>query len=126
MFVPVLQNRRGEVEILHLLPGPGCFTQKLQAGFDGRIVPEAVDADPPGEPVPAIVLDKTGEDRLERQAVERVVGLFVAHGWIGRLVGGCCRSGINIWILVGEQGVGVEFCERGDGLSGVVGRLGTL
>ena len=65
--------------MLHLLSGPRRFSKKLQAGFHGRIVLEAIDFDSIGELIPAVVLNKLYHDGFKRDAMHGVLGLLGIH-----------------------------------------------
>lgn len=64
------------VQLLHFLPRPGCFAQKLQTRSNTRVIFEAIDVYNMRHTFPAVQVDKMFEDRFQGDAVQRVVGLF--------------------------------------------------
>ena len=71
--------KRRDIQIFNLLSRPGCSAEKLQAGFHRRIILEAIDIDPLGEFIPAVVLDQPHDNALKRQPMQGVVRLLVTH-----------------------------------------------
>lgn len=67
--------KRPQVQILHLLSRPGCFTQKSQTGFYAGILFEATNVDVLAQSFPAVVRQQLLYDLLQGFAVKRVVGL---------------------------------------------------
>jgi hypothetical protein len=65
--------------LLHLLSGPGRFSEKPQAGFNGRIVLETIDSDSIGKIIPAVVFNKLYHDGLKRDSMHGVLGLVGIH-----------------------------------------------
>jgi hypothetical protein len=63
------------VQILHLLPRPGGFAQKSQAGRHAGVVAKTVHRNFDAQHFPAIVVDQVLQDHLERLAVEWI-GIF--------------------------------------------------
>ena len=68
-----------QIQILHFLPGPGCFAEKNQARFDGWIVGKAVDPDQIGQLRPAVKIDQLIQDHLQGFSVKGVVLLGGIH-----------------------------------------------
>ncbi len=60
------------IEVFYFGTGPGCFAEEFEAGLDGRVADEAVDADLVAEFVPAEGVDKMSEDFFECDAVKRI------------------------------------------------------
>ena len=67
-------------ENLYFVSSPGGFAEEVEAGFEGGIVGEAADADAVGEFVPAVFFFEAGENFLELDAVEGIVGWAVHAG----------------------------------------------
>lgn len=65
--------------MLHLLSGPRRFSEKLQAGFNRRIVLETINLDSIGEFIPAVVLNKLYDDGFKRDSMHGVLGLLGIH-----------------------------------------------
>ena len=57
------------VEVFYFGAGPGRFAKEFEAGLDGWVADEAVDADLVAEFVPAEGVDEVGEDFFESDAV---------------------------------------------------------
>ena len=55
---------------------PVCLAQKREAGFDARIHLEATDRDALPHFDPTKARDQPGEDRLQRDAVQGIVGMM--------------------------------------------------
>lgn len=72
-------RKRGNIQAFNFIPGPLGFTQKLQRRFDRRVAFEAIDIDPLRQPFPTIVFLKPCDDLFKRDAVQRVIRLFIAH-----------------------------------------------
>lgn len=68
-----------QIEGFDLFPGPWCFAQELEARIDGGILGKAVDGDLLPQPFPAIVRNQAGENHLQCDAVQRIIGLRVVH-----------------------------------------------
>src|SRR5665648_367412 len=68
-----------EVQALNFGAGPGCASQELEAGFDRRVIDETLDADAPGQTVPAVMRHQAVEHHLKGDAVQRVVDLLLTH-----------------------------------------------
>ncbi|TWT54780.1 hypothetical protein Pla22_24340 [Rubripirellula amarantea] len=83
LALPLIEADRVQVQPLNLRPRPVCRTKEFQAAVDGRFVVEAMDVDPFPQPLPAVLGDQVFQDRLERDAVQRIVGLGLVHGDIG-------------------------------------------
>lgn len=66
-----------DIKLFNLLSCPGCAAQEFQAGFDGWVAFEAVDVDVGSQSIPAELLLQSGQDLLQRDAVQGVVGLAV-------------------------------------------------
>lgn len=81
-----------EIQLLDLLPRPGCLAQEFEAGLHRGIALEAVDIDPAGKGVPAVVLDESCDDLFEGDAMEWVVDLFVMHDLGGKSLETSCRK----------------------------------
>ncbi len=71
-----------QIEGLHLFPRPRSPAQELKARIYGGIGGETVDWDFFTQRLPAVVCNQTGEDHLQGNAVQRVVGLGCGHGII--------------------------------------------
>ena len=80
----------GEIQTLHFLSGPGCFPQKVQAGFHRRVALETLNFNSGGEFVPAVVINKLHDHTLKRDAMEGVLRLLVIHP---------CRPSFARWSL---------------------------
>ena len=65
--------------MLHLLSGPRRFSEKLQAGFNGRIVLETVDFDSMSKLIPAVVFYKLYDNGFKRDSMHGVPGLLGVH-----------------------------------------------
>lgn len=64
-----------EIEHLDLFARPRRAAQELEARCDARFVIEAADVDPPSERRPAEACHQFVQDLLQREAVQRIVGL---------------------------------------------------
>jgi hypothetical protein len=60
------------VEFFYFGACPGSFAEEFEAGLDGWVADEAVDADLIAEFVPAEGVDEVGEDFFECDAVKRI------------------------------------------------------
>ena len=67
-------------EVLDLFARPRRLAKELQRRVDTRVALEAVDVDPPAEPVPAVLVHKFAQHRLKGHAMERVTGWHISHG----------------------------------------------
>lgn len=74
------RTKRLQIQPFHFASGPGGFSEELERGLHRRIILEALDVDSFGESVPSVVLLELGDHLLQGNAVEWVVGLFLAHG----------------------------------------------
>ena len=62
-----------------ILPGPG-LAKELQAGRDAGLVGEAVDSHPVRQVLEAVDVHEFRQERLQRDSVKRIPGLFIRHG----------------------------------------------
>ena len=62
-----------QVQSFNFISCPGGPSQKMQAGFDARVVIETSDADDPSQFLPAMYFYQPGQDHFQRDAVKRVV-----------------------------------------------------
>ena len=67
------------VQSLDLCPGPGGFSQELQAGFNTGVVIKTADIDLFSHFCPAIMRYQACKDQFQSDAMERVVGLLMVH-----------------------------------------------
>lgn len=63
------------VQYFDFVARPRRFAEEGKRAFHARIVFEAVDANPPRKLVPSVFVDQLFEHHLERDAVQRVVGM---------------------------------------------------
>lgn len=66
------KRSRLAVKVLDLFSRPWRTTQESQAGLNAGILGKTVDPDTTGHIFPTILLDQTGQDHLECDAVQRV------------------------------------------------------
>jgi len=79
----LLFSNGAEVEFFHFGSGPGRFSEKGQAGFDGRIVSEAFDPDSATQAFPSIFGFQVLQDGHQFDTVQGIVGLVffrLLHG----------------------------------------------
>ena len=69
-----------QIQSLHFFPGPGRFTQELQAGLDAGLILKAIDIDVLGEAFPAVYFYQVFQNSLQGFAVQGIVGLGFHHG----------------------------------------------
>jgi len=69
-----------QIQGFNFISGPGGPSQKMQAGFDARVIRKTSDADDPSQFLPAMNFYQPGQDHFQRDAVKRVVLLSVRHG----------------------------------------------
>ena len=68
--------------VFDFLAGPRGFAKELQAGFDGRIFIETIDANRKSEFLETVRLDQLDQDFLECYSVQYLMG-FIAHDSVG-------------------------------------------
>ena len=68
-----------QVQGFNFFSGPGGPSQKLEAGFDARVMSKTPDADDPSHFLPAMKFHQLGQDHFQSDAVKRVVGLLFSH-----------------------------------------------
>jgi len=68
-----------EIQQLHLLARPKVAAQEFETGGEAGVVGEAADIDLSPEFFPTIVTHQLVEDRLQRDAMKRILGLFLGH-----------------------------------------------
>jgi len=68
-----------QIQSFNLASRPGSSPQKLQAGFDARIVGKAFDPDGLAHFIPAILFHQLGKDHFKSDAVKRIFGFLVSH-----------------------------------------------
>jgi hypothetical protein len=61
--------------VFNLLARPRCFAEKREAGFHRRIELKTPDGDAPAHFAPAMPLNQLVENVLQRDAVQRIVGM---------------------------------------------------
>jgi len=71
----LLFSNGAEVEFFYFGSGPGRFSEKGQAGFNGRIVGEAFDHDSATQTFPSIPGFQVLQDGHQLDAVQGIVGL---------------------------------------------------
>jgi len=71
-FVPQIQG-------FNFFSGPEGPSQKLQAGFDARVMSKTPDADDPSHFLPAMKFYQPGQNHFQGDAVKRIVGLPPSH-----------------------------------------------
>jgi hypothetical protein len=62
-----------KIKLFNFLPGPICFSQKFQTGFDTRITVETANINPSPQLLPSVMIYQVNEYLLQRNAVERIV-----------------------------------------------------
>ena len=68
-----------QIQLFDLRSRPRRFPQELQAGLDARVIIKASDIDALPHFLPSIMLNKLGQDHFQRDTMERIFMLLVAH-----------------------------------------------
>jgi hypothetical protein len=68
-----------QIQGFNFLPGPGGPSQKLQAGFDTRVIIKTSDADDSSHFLPAMTFYQPGQNHFQSDTVKRIVGLSLSH-----------------------------------------------
>ena len=68
-----------QIQCLELSPRPGCPSKKFQTRRHAGVMGEAADADAPGHLRPADAFDQFGQHFLQRDAVKRIIDLWLGH-----------------------------------------------
>ena len=68
-----------QIQTFNFIPGPGGPSQKLQTGFDTRVIIKTPDADDSSHFIPAITFYQLGQNHFQSDAVKRIIGLLVSH-----------------------------------------------
>jgi hypothetical protein len=80
-FPRYLFTNRFQVQVFHALARPGCVPQKVQAGFDARLIVKTPDGNALRQFCPAILFNQLSKDHFERNTMQGVVGLWIRdHG----------------------------------------------
>lgn len=74
-------RERLQIQPFHLASGPGGFAEELEGGFHRGVILEALDVDAFSKPIPTVMFLQLGDHLLQGDAVKRVVGLFLTHGF---------------------------------------------
>ena len=72
-------RKRADIKLLYFFPGPGCFAQKLQAGFHRGIVLETIDVYLLCQHLPSVVIRERSDKLLQSRSVQRVIRLLILH-----------------------------------------------
>jgi hypothetical protein len=68
-----------QIQSFNFVSGPGGPSQKLQAGFNTRVIIKTSDADDFSHFLPAMNFYQPGQDHFQRDAVKRIVGFSLSH-----------------------------------------------
>jgi len=68
-----------QIQGFNFISGPGGPSQKMQAGFDARVIRKTSDADDPSQFLPAMNFYQPGQDHFQRDAVKWIVRLAFGH-----------------------------------------------
>lgn len=80
--MPLIVADRVHIQSLDLFSGPVCFPKKLQAAVDARLMVETIDFDAVTQLLPTVLVNQVLEDRFQRDAVERILWLWLIHGFL--------------------------------------------
>ena len=72
-----------QIPFLYSLAGPGRLAEKFQAGIDRRVEQKTADGDAVGQSRPTVSGDEGFENRLQVDAVKRIVGVGSQAGDYG-------------------------------------------
>jgi hypothetical protein len=64
-FVYLLVRNFGDIPVFHFFSGPGCFTEKLEAGADRWIIEKAADRDPAPHGLPSVLFNELSDSVFE-------------------------------------------------------------
>jgi hypothetical protein len=76
-----------QIQSFNLISGPGGSSQKLQAGFDTRMIIKTPDADDPSHFIPTITFYQLGQNHFQRDPVKRIFGFLVGHCSVSLIAG---------------------------------------
>lgn len=81
LLVPFLRglSRVPQVQAFHFIPGPRGFPQKLQTGFDARVIRKAPDGNGLPHLLPTILFYQPGKHHFQGDAVKRIYGFPFGH-----------------------------------------------
>ena len=68
-----------QIQGLDFFPGPGGSSQKLQTGFDTRVIIKTPYADESPHLIPAITFYQLGQYHFQRDPVKRIFGFVISH-----------------------------------------------
>ena len=63
-----------QIQGFNFFPGPGGPSQKMQAGFDARVMSKTPDADDSSHFLPTMKFYQPGQDHFQSDAVKRIFG----------------------------------------------------